>query len=260
MQLLIALRELPMAVGWPPFGIASGLEFGFAIVLVVSFALVAWGMRAVTVIGALWGALTAFLIYVAGGFGGFLTLVMLFVLTAVSTRFGYSKKHSMNAAEKEHGRAASQVLANLGAAALCGLPLLFVDVMSAVLLAGMVAALAEAAADTVSSEVGQVLGRKTILITTFRPTEAGRNGGVSAAGTVAGVVAGCVVVTVAVLTRVISPAQFWVVAGFAIAGTLIDSVLGATLERPGRLGNDSVNFTSSSFSAFGAVLATYLQG
>ena len=260
MQLLIALRELPMAVGWPPFGIASGLEFGFAIVLVVSFALVAWGMRAVTVIGALWGALIAFLIYVAGGFGGFLTLVTLFVLTAVSTRLGYSKKHRLNTAEKEHGRAASQVLANLGAAALCGLPLLFVDVMSAVLLAGMVAGLAEAAADTVSSEVGQVLGRRTVLITTFKPTEAGRNGGVSAAGTLAGVLAACAVVMVAMLTKVISPGQFWVVAVFAIAGMLLDSVLGATLERPGKLGNDSVNFSSSSFSAFGAVLVTYLLG
>jgi len=249
-----------MAVGWPPLGIASGLEFGFAIVLVVSFALVAWGMRAVTVAGALWGALISFVIYVAGGFGGFLTLVTLFVLTAVSTRFGHSKKHSMNTAEKEKGRAASQVLANLGAAALCGLPLLFVDVMSAVLLAGMTAALAEAAADTVSSEVGQVLGRRTVLITTFKPTEAGRNGGVSAAGTVAGVVAACVVVMVAMLTKVISPGQFWVAAGFAISGMLLDSVLGATLEHPGKLGNDSVNFTSSSFSAFGAVLATYLLG
>jgi uncharacterized membrane protein len=41
---------------------------------------------------------------------------------------------------------------------------------------------------------------------------------------------------------------------------LLDSVLGATLERPGKLGNDSVNFTGSSFSAFGAVLVTYLLG
>ena len=249
-----------MAVGWPPFGTASGLEFGFAIVLVVSFALVAWGMRAVTIAGALWGALIAFVIYAAGGFGGFVTLITVFVLTAVSTRFGYSKKHSINAAEKEHGRAASQVVANLGAAALCGLPLLFVDVMSAVLMAGMTAALAEAAADTVSSEVGQVLGRKTVLITTFKPTEAGRNGGVSGAGTIAGVLAACVVVIVAMLTRVISPQQFWVVAGFALSGMVLDSVLGATLERPGRLGNDSVNFTSSSFSTFGAVLVTYLLG
>jgi uncharacterized protein (TIGR00297 family) len=260
MQLLIALRELPMAAGWPPLGIPSGLEFGFAIVLVVSFALVAWGMRAVTAGGAMWGALIAFLVYVAGGFGGFLTLVTLFVLTAVTTRFGHSKKHSINAAEKEHGRAASQVIANLGAATLCGLPLLFVDVMSAVLLAGMVAALAEAAADTVSSEVGQALRHKTVLITTFKLTESGHNGGVSAAGTVAGVLAAVVVALVAVLTRVVSPRQFWVIAGFAIAGMLLDSVLGATLERPGKLGNDSVNFTGSSFSAFGAVLVTYLLG
>ncbi len=244
----------------PPLGGFGGLKFGFALILVVSFALVAWGMRAVTVGGALWGALIAFLIYMAGGLGGFLTLVTLFLMTAVSTRFGYSKKHRMHTAERESGRDAYQVMANLGAAGMCALPLLFWDVISAVLLAGMVAALAEAAADTVSSEVGQVLGRRTVLITNFKPIDAGQNGGVSLMGTLAGIVAACVVVLIAVATKVLAPAQFWVPAGFGIAGMLLDSVLGATVERPEMMGNDSVNFSSTAFAAFGAVLVTYLAG
>ena len=42
------------------------------------------------------------------------------------------------------------------------------------------------------------------------------------------------------------------------AGMLLDSVLGATLERPGRLGNNSVNFISSAFSAFVTILIAFL--
>ena len=39
---------------------------------------------------------------------------------------------------------------------------------------------------------------------------------------------------------------------------LLDSILGATIERPGRLGNYSVNFISGAFSAFVAILIAFL--
>ena len=45
----------------------------------------------------------------------------------------------------------------------------------------------------------------------------------------------------------------------AFLGTLLDSLLGATLERPGRLGNNAVNFTSTAFSAALAILVLFLR-
>ena len=39
---------------------------------------------------------------------------------------------------------------------------------------------------------------------------------------------------------------------------LLDSLLGATLERPGGLGNNSVNFISGAFAAFFAILIAFL--
>jgi uncharacterized membrane protein len=45
--------------------------------------------------------------------------------------------------------------------------------------------------------------------------------------------------------------EYWIFPAMlsGIAGMLLDSVLGAKLQRPGRLGNDSVNFVSTVFAA-----------
>src|SRR3954466_15361888 len=65
-------------------------------------------------------------------------LVAVFVLTFAATRFGRSKKESRGLSESRRGRRASQIVANLGVAALFA---------AAGRYEGSVAALAEAAAD-----------------------------------------------------------------------------------------------------------------
>ena len=54
------------------------------------------------------------------------------------------------------------------------------------------------------------------------------------------------------------PRWFWLATLSGFAGMLLDSILGATIERPGRLGNNSVNFISGAFSAFVAILIAFL--
>jgi uncharacterized protein (TIGR00297 family) len=115
------------------------------------------------------------------------------------------------------------------------------------MLAACVAALAEATADTVSSEMGQALGGRTLLITTGKVVTAGTDGGVSVAGTACGALAAAVVVGVSPLAH--SPGAAIGVFGAACAGLIFDSVLGATVERLGWLGNDLVNFASTVFAA-----------
>ena len=224
--------------------------------LTLALALTAWGMRAVTFSGAFAGFLITGFIGLAVGLPAFLTVFTVFVLTFIATRLGYGKKQKLGAAEHHEGRRASQIFANLGAAAMCAAPMLFLPGVRGLLI-GMTAALAEAAADTVSSELGQAFNDRPLLLTSFEPVAPGTNGGISLIGSLTGVVAACIVAGVAVFTGLMYPHWFWLVVIGATFGMFFDSLLGATLEAPDGLTNDGVNFISSSFSAF-FVLLTWL--
>lgn len=180
-----------------------------------------------------------------------LPLIALFVLTFAATRFGRGRKESLGVAEARTGRRASQVIANLGAAGLLAANGAVGDRVSTLALAACVAALAEATADTVSSEVGQALSATrfgtTILITSGHRVPPGTDGGISLAGTLTGILAAALVVMVSPFAYTGGPA-LCIFAG-AIAGLLFDSVVGATIERKGRLNNDLVNFSSTVFAA-----------
>jgi len=171
-------------------------------------------------------------------------LMMVFVLTFAATRYGRAKKEARGLSESRRGRSASQIVANLGIAGLFA---------AAGRYEGCVAALAEAAADTVSSEIGQATGHPARLVTTGRMVPAGTDGGVTLIGTLAGLVAAALVVMVGSGHHPAWPVQAttWMAAG---AGLYFDSLLGATVERRGWMGNDLVNFASTLFAAWIASL------
>ena len=229
-----------------------------AIVVAISFAVVARVMGAVTDGGAMAGVVAAFILMMAAGLRGFIPLVAVFVLTLVSTRWGYARKQRLGVAERRHGRTASQVLANLGPAAICALPAIWFPELSELLLVGTVAGLAEAAADTVSSEVGQATARSAYLITDFRDVPVGTNGAISVEGTISGCVAACIVSWISASCGVLDWRWTFAVAFAAIGGMFLDSIMGATWENAGRMGNDSVNFVSNVFAADAALLAAII--
>ena len=222
------------------------LEIGFALTL--AFAVAARLMRAVTLGGAVAGAVISFVLFVAAGPGAFAALVTVFALAWITTRLGYTRKQRLGTAEAKEGRRTSQVLANLGVAGLAGL-LSAVAQSRGVVLVLAAAALAEAAADTVSSEYGQAVGESATLITTGKQVPAGTDGGITLAGTIAGLAGAFIVAAVCLATKLISLPQAGVVAAAAFLGMLVDSVLGATLERKNILGNDAVNFLSTVVAA-----------
>jgi uncharacterized protein (TIGR00297 family) len=224
-----------------------------------AFALGAWGLRAVSLGGALAGLLLTVLVSLAAGPPGFLAILVLFLLTFLATRFGYAQKQRRGTAERKRGRTGIQVVANLGPACLTVAPLLIWRPLAHVLLAGFVAALAEAAADTVSSELGQVLSpRKAYLVTNLERVDCGRDGAISFAGCMAALLVSGMVCAVGQSVDLLLPRWFWLATLAGFAGMLLDSILGATIERPGRLGNNSVNFISGAFSAFVAILIAFL--
>ncbi len=190
---------------------------------------------------------------------GVAPLIALFILTYLATRFGRKRKTLQGLAENSRGRRASQVVANLGAGGLICTPVVarylgglsphHLRFVSWPIYVVLLATLVEATADTVASELGQVLGGEPRLLFSMRKVAPGTDGAISAAGTFAGAAGGCLVMLVGLWSLQL-PWQ----AGLntlisGLLGFLFDSVLGATIERRGWLGNDLVNFCSTLFSA-----------
>jgi uncharacterized protein (TIGR00297 family) len=213
------------------------------------FGCVVWALRAATAGGVVVGVLICFLLLQSSGgasYSALAALISLFILSFAATRFGRSRKESRGLAERHGGRQASQVVANLGVAALFA---------STGHYAGCIAALAEAAADTSSSEIGQALGGPVRLLTSWKVVSTGTDGGISLGGTLAGVVSAAIVVAIGGLFH-LSWHQAAVSFLAACAGLLFDSLLGATVERRGWVGNDLVNFFSTAVAALLAAVTT----
>lgn len=222
------------------------------------FAGLGYAVHGVNRSGAVAGAVVCFALFAAAGPAAFVALLTLFIVTWVATRVGRSKKQRLGTAERREGRSASQVLANLGAGAACAV-LYAVRGESWWLLASA-AAMAEAAADTVSSELGQAFSRRAFLITSFENVPPGTDGGISIRGTASGVLAACVMSAVCVASGMIPLRGGSIAAAAGVCGMLVDSLLGASLERGGLVGNDSVNFLSTLVAAaLGALGVSFLS-
>jgi uncharacterized protein (TIGR00297 family) len=222
-----------LKLGLPLWPLARPLLFS------AGFALLVWLLRAATPMASIVGFLVCFILAQS---------------PEVWTRYSaypvpqpaVSKKEARGLSESRRGRKASQIVANLGVAALFA---------AAGRYEGSLAALAEAAADTVSSEVGQAVGGPARLLTTWRSVPEGTDGGVSLIGTAAGLTAAAIIVAIGAVHYALSPGKT-VVFLAACAGLFFDSLLGATVERRGWIGNDLVNFASTLVAA---LIATALS-
>lgn len=261
--LLVALSVQTMVIAYPLADRLPAFIFG-SFGISVFFALAVLGLRAATIAGAASGAMICLLLIIWTGSStgsllrtGLTPLIFLFVLTFAATRMGRQLKTKAGLAEGRRGRNAAQIIANLGVPAasssLIGIGVLFgwSPHMLSVRLAGVIAlaALAEATADTVSSEIGQAFGGQPIMLTTPQKVDPGTDGAVSLTGTAAGIAGAAAVVSSGwwALRLGIREASIALLA--ACAGLFFDSLLGATVERRGWLGNDLVNFTSTLFAA-----------
>ena len=237
-------------------GIWSHPLKGFVLPLLISlsFGAIVLALRAATLGGVGAGVLICLSLLLppalntkqdsAGRWTAFASLISLFVISFAATRFGRSRKEHCSLAESRRGRQASQIVANLGAAAI------FAIAGSHI---GCIAALAEAAADTASSEIGQALGGRVRLLTTLQEVAPGTDGGITVRGTFFGVLSAVIVVVIG-YTGSSSLLKAIPTLSAACAGLLFDSFLGATLERKGLIGNDLVNFTSTVFAGILAAL------
>jgi uncharacterized protein (TIGR00297 family) len=190
----------------------------------------------------------------AGGLPVVLAFVALVTLGVAATRAGRRVKEALGAAQEGRGRrAARHVMANATPAALFLAAGLADPDLFAWTAAGACAALGGSLADTVSGELGMLSASEPRLLLFGRRVPRGTDGGMTAAGLAAGVAAAAVVGGAVALT---SSLGFWPAFAGSVAGSLCDSMLGATIERTRALGNEGVNFWSSAAAgAAGAACA-----
>ena len=175
------------------------------------------------------------------GWEGFVLLLLFFLMGSFATLAGYGRKSHRGVAQESRGaRSSWNVLANGAVAAACAayaavtpFPLWFT--------LAFVGALAAATADTLESEIGQLRGGPTFLMTSFQPVAVGTDGGVSVIGTLAGVFGSFAVAAVGGVLGLVPADLIPLVAVAGFAATLLESAVGASLERRGWVGNHAVN-------------------
>lgn len=198
---------------------------------------------------ALAGGLTGILVFGGGGYTGLVMLGAFFMLGIWST----SHRKDIKAAIFTQGphpekRNAGQVLANGGTAALAGLLAMVDPAHDKLYLLMMAASLASAIADTLSSELGMVYGRNHYNILTFKRDQKGLDGVVSLEGTLLGMGGAAVMAVIYSLFQGFGKESLLIVLA-GVLGNLLDSLLGASLERRHRINNDVVNFLNTLFAA-----------
>ena len=224
-------------------------------------AVVAWlSYRASTVTstGAVAGACIGTAIAVSTGWPGWGLLAATFLCASLSSRLGLQRKMLLGIAEERGGRrGAGNAIANTGLATAAALLSVLTYERDPALLA-FVAALAAGGSDTVASEIGEAWGRRTYLVPTFREVAPGTPGAVSLEGTVAGVAGACLLTGAAILVGLVPTAAFVPIVAGATIGSFAESLLGASLEGPGILNNDLLNFINTGVAAAVTVLISRL--
>jgi uncharacterized protein (TIGR00297 family) len=221
----------------------------WAIGVNVATAWLGYRVRTVTLSGAIGGALVGSIIYAGAGVGAWVLLFVTFIIASAVSRLGLQRKVMLGIAEDRGGRrGAGNAVANCGVAALAAIAVATTPYTSQAMLA-LTAALTAGGSDTVASEIGKAFGRSTFLVTSFARVKPGTPGAMSLEGTAAGLVAAFALGAVGLALGLIPGAALPAVVLAATAGALVESALGATLEGPGILNNDMLNFINTAVAA-----------
>lgn len=208
-------------------------------------ALISYRTKKLTLSGAAMGTLAGLLIYKGAGLPGLILLATFFIVGTLATKWQINNKAAIGAAEKNKGRrTAGQVLANAGVAAILGLMGWQSPDKTAIIQVMIAGSFAAATADTLSSELGMIYGRRFFNILTFKKDACGLDGVISIEGTLIGL-AGAMLIASIYSTSTNCGMSFWWITLAGVIGNLVDSILGAALERRKFISNNLVNFLNT---------------
>jgi uncharacterized protein (TIGR00297 family) len=208
----------------------------WAMALAINAVLIALAQRAPVLTPAGWvhAGVLGTLLWGTLGPPGWLAVVLYLVLGSLVTRLGFGRKQASGLAEGRGGRRGPE---NVWGSALVGTVLALVATQAPLswhraLLLAFAASFAAKLADTFGSEIGKRWGRHTVLITSLRPVPPGTEGAVSLEGTAASLAGSALMALGMVLLGVIVGWRAWLlVSAIGLGATLLESLIGATLQR-----------------------------
>lgn len=196
----------------------------------------AYGLRALTVSGAIAAAAVGGTIVGAAGWWPGFVLVAFFTTSSALSMYAAART-AVDEQARGKRRDATQVLANGGVPAICAVASAVADSGGPWLVA-LAAAVAGAASDTWGTEIGRFSRNWPRVITTWKAVAPGTSGAVSGLGTL-GSFSGALLIA---LVAGAGQARGWAVPGSSplgliaivtvagIAGSIVDSLLGATIQ------------------------------
>jgi len=189
----------------------------------------------------------------------FLIMLTFFILGSAATKYKFEYKKRICVEQGKGGaRGYRNVFSNGIVAASAAV--LFGVFQQPVFVVMYVGSVATAAGDTLASEIG-VTGGIPRMITTLRQVPVGTNGGITLTGETVALFGSFVVSGVALLLQVITPQMMAICTLAGFVGTNIDSVIGATIENRGFLGNAGTNlFATLGGGIFAVTLYLILAG
>ena len=179
------------------------------------------------------GSMLAFLMgSIIFGFGGWaytFPILGFFLISSILSKIGKSKKKQLESTYQKSGvRDFHQAMANGGVATAIVLIVFFTGFET--MYYAYIAALAAATADTWGTEIGIFSKTNPVLITNFNPVNPGTSGGISFIGCMASLLGSVFIVLIGILLYEFNIYQVIVVVLSGFAGSLADSLLGATVQ------------------------------
>ncbi|QCK14331.1 DUF92 domain-containing protein [Mangrovivirga cuniculi] len=189
-------------------------------------------------------------------FGGvaFMTLAFFFLFGSVLSKWSY---RSYLSADSDKGvRGWQNVLGNGGVIILISvISIILKSEYKFILEIMVVASIAAACSDTFASEIGQRLGNKFVYFPSLKEAHRGEDGAISLEGIVAAIIGSSIIsLLYFVLIFNVGFKVFLIVTISGFSGNLVDSLLGATLERNGYLNKHTVNFLCTMSAAMFSML------
>jgi len=236
-------------------------------ILSLALSVIAYKLRMLTFTGALASLLVG---YTVGVFSSIEWLILLIAFTLIGlavTKMDINEKNKHGLQEGNFGERTHKNVLGVGVPAcifafLYGLlHNLYGTHYDLAMTVAFITTLTVAASDTVASEIG-IRDKKVWLITTFERVKRGTNGGVSVLGTVASVVASAFtgVIGWLLIFRGID-AYVLIPIAMGVVGNVLDSVLGATIEKNGKVSKYVNNSLSAIIAAvLGIIIVLLLKG